>query len=79
MPNYQEVDNVTTKFTHHTRADGNETYGSSYVSFPRRNLVGGYYVTDQSWLGQNKIFYPGSRSLMAWHSTGLLYYFTSNI
>ena len=58
---------MTTKYTHHDGVDGDTTYGYTWLSLPRRDVVGGYF-NDMSWSGQ--IFYPGSRSLIAYHSTG---------
>ena len=41
----QAEENVTTKYTHSIRVDGDNTYGYTYYCFPRRNMVGGGWTS----------------------------------
>ena len=58
-------DTVTTKYTHHELIDGDNTYGTTYMAFPRRRLVGG----DRVQLVVEYTQYPGSRSMMPIYNT----------
>ena len=64
-------DVITTKYTHHSRVDGDNTYGSSLKAFLRRNLIGGDYG-DQS-------TYPGTRSIYSRATTAVVKSWCSNI
>ena len=56
-------ENTTTKYIHHERVDGNETYGVAHMGFPRRNMVGGYYIAYA--YTENVIQSPGSRCMVS--------------
>ena len=60
-------DSVTNKYTHHTKVDGNNTYGCTLLSFPRRCIVGGN--TTITVYAEDAILYPGTRAMAGYVAT----------